>query len=83
MTLQMPFDLNACLRDARTTVSPDQLFKLWADVCRLYQQRLISTYELAAVKEVIIPQMRVVSNLTNNDDECVVPGPVASPIYPQ
>src|SRR5579871_5015089 len=55
------FDLIECQRQARSCKQPRELFELWEDVCRLYDRRIIGSYELDEMKAVIWPNLQVLS----------------------
>jgi hypothetical protein len=57
------FDLIEFQREARSRNRPGELFRLWEEVCRYYDQGLISRYELEEMKTVVWPNLRVLSSL--------------------
>ncbi len=66
------FDLIELQRAARTISKPDELFKLWEDVCRYYDRGLIGQYELDEMKAVIWPNMRVLTALQDEIESSFV-----------
>lgn len=57
------FDLIEFQQKARELCDPKKLFELWEDVCRRYERREISEYELEEMKEVIWPTLQVLASL--------------------
>lgn len=57
------FDLLTFQKKARETCDPKKLFELWEDVCRRYDRREIGNYELDEMKEVILPNLKALTQL--------------------
>ncbi len=62
------FDLIEYQRDARNRKQPSELFALWEEVCRHYDQGIIGQYELDEMKAVIWPNLHALSALKNAID---------------
>ncbi len=71
------FDLLTFQKKAREMCDPKKLFELWEDVCRRYEHREIGTYELEEMKEVILPNLKALTQLKHSindiDDAGVTP----------
>jgi hypothetical protein len=67
------FDLIDFQREARSRNRPGELFSLWEDVCRYYDQGLIGRYELDEMKTVIWPNLRTLSKLQSEIDSSFTP----------
>lgn len=62
------FDLIEFQRDARDKNKPEELFRLWEEVCHAYDRGIIGQYELDEMKAVIWPNLQAVSLLKNAID---------------
>lgn len=57
------FDLIDFQREARNRKQPKELFALWEEVCRCYDQGLIGQYDLDEMKAVIWPNLHALTLL--------------------
>lgn len=60
------FDLLTFQKKAREMCDPKKLFELWEDVCRRYERREIGTYELDEMKDVILPNLKALTQLKHS-----------------
>ncbi len=63
------FDLIEYQDKARGTTSPRELFKLWDEVCKYYEQGNIGLYEWDEMKESIYPMLRELNKIKHMINE--------------
>ena len=66
-----PFNLIDYQKKARETYSLIKLYDLWQEGCTLYEKRLIGSYQLEEMKEVIWTNLKRLSSLKQRVDDAL------------